>query len=287
MKITVKQIECEGNNRFEIAYNDRLTYVAQLPFVSISDPLNLEKIRKIRVYDLKDQEVYRTDYQYIKNLQEGSIPLKYLITGSQKANQVLFISNKNVIKIYYEALEFLNSRYVMEMNGKTYYCYSVEDGYIRHLPIYDNDIQIGEILKSNITNDALDEYCAYVKDEYACIRDGIMSLLLFLDRKEYNSSYLVNRSSKLEVKYSFSKNNKYYDKNWVKDHFGDEFYKTVDEQASVTKEKLKHPIKTSMGQWASLPPKQKKLMKWVLIGPWVLCGVIMIFVGFIFIMNSL
>lgn len=286
MKIIVKQINSEEKNEFDIQYNDVLRYKAKLPFVSIDDPINLEKIRKLKVYDLNDHEIYRTDYGYSENFKEELIPLKYLFSGSQKFNQLLFISACDVIKIYYESIGVMDNRYVIDVNGKQYYCYSIEDGYIRHFPIYDNNVQVGEVLKSNIIEEGLDEYYAYIKDEYKFISDAIMNLLLFLDRSEYNSAYLVNKSVDLRVSYTFSKNNKYYDKNWVKNHFGDEFYKRVDEQVIAAKEKLKHPIRTSKEQWSSISDKQKKLMKFVLIGPWVMCGIIGLIVGVILILNS-
>ena len=87
MKIEIKQIDNEGKNEFEIKYNDNLKYKAKLPFISIKEPLNLDKIRQIKIVDLNDNEIYTTDYKYIENLKEEFIPLKYLITGSQKFNQ--------------------------------------------------------------------------------------------------------------------------------------------------------------------------------------------------------
>lgn len=281
MKIAVKQINCEGKNEFNVEYNDVVKYKAKLPFISIDEPLSLEKIRKIKVYDLEDNEVYNTDYKYIENFKEEFIPLKYLITGSQKFNQLIFAGKDNEYKIYFEEKGLMDNRYVIENNGKKYYCYSVEDGYARHLPIFYGDIQVGEILKSNIVNDSLDEYYAYIKDEYEEICDGVMNLLLFLDRTEYSSSYLVNKSVQLEKKFSYTKNNKCYDKNWVKENFGDEFYKKLDKQVAAAKEAMKHPLKSSKEQWAEMSPKQRKMVKFALIAPWVLCAVVLIFVLFI------
>ena len=93
---------------------------------------------------------------------------------------------------------------------------------------------------------------------YESISDGIVALLLYLDRSEYSSSYLVNKSYNLSKKYSYNKTNKYYDKEWVKNNFGDEFYKKVDENVKLVKEKFKHPLKTSEEQWNSMPEKIKK-----------------------------
>lgn len=282
MKITVKQTNCERKNEFSIHYDDVLKYKAKLPFISINEPLNIEKLRQIKVYDLNDNEIYSTNYNYIENFKEEFIPLKFLFTGSQKFNELLFQSNQNLIKVYYESTELMNNRYVIDINNKQYFCYSIEDGYIRHFPIYDNDLQIGEILKSNIVNDGLDEYYAYIKNEYNFISDGVMNLILFLDRSEYSSSYIINKSTKLEKNYSYSKNNKFYDKNWVKFNFGNEFFDMVNQQVQIAKENMKHPIKSSMKQWDAMPERKKKIVKFALVAPWIIILFALLFIGGIF-----
>ncbi|MBQ6323701.1 MAG: hypothetical protein IJI22_02590 [Bacilli bacterium] len=273
MKIEVYQIESEQKNEFEIKYDNNLKYKAKLPFVAINDPLNLEKIRNINIYNLNNEKVYTTDYDYIENVKEQIIPFKFLVTGSQKFNQLVFKSDTNTFKIYYEENDIWKNRYVIEANDKRYYCYSVEDGYIRHLPIYDEEKQIGEILKSNVISDAKDEYCCYLKDEYKNLADGVVALLLYLDRNAYSSSYLVNKSYTLEKKYSYNKNNKYYDKDWVKNNFDEEFYKKVDTEVEIVKEKLKHPIKTNKELHNSLDKKDKKAINIVLLLPWILIAI--------------
>lgn len=278
MKIEIKQTKSTGANEFEIKYNNKLQYKASLPFISVKEPFNLEKIRGIKITDIDGNDIYTTDYKYIENLKEEFIPLKYLVTGSQKFNQLLFNSSKNTIKVYYEENEIWSNRYAIEINNKKYFCYSIEDGYIRHFPIYDGDIQIGEALKSNVVVDALDEYWGYLKDEYEGLCDGIVALLLYLDRNEYSSSYIVNKSYTLEKNISFNKTNKFYDKDWVKNNFDDEFYKKVDEEVTIVKEKLKHPFKTSKEQWNELSKKEKKILKFLLIGPWIGILVVGIFI---------
>lgn len=242
MEIEVKQIKNVKKNEFEVFYDRKLKYKAKLPFVSIKEPLDLEKIRKINLYDTLDNLVYSTDYNYIENFKEELIPMKFLLTGSQKFNQLTFTSNKKEVYIYYEEKEIWNNRYVIEIEKKLYYCYSIEDGYIRHLPIYDGDTQVGEVLKSNVIKDGLDEYCCYLKDEYTFLNDAIVCLLLYLDRSEYSSSYLSNKSYELNKNYSYNKTNKFYNKNWVKDNFNDEFFKKVDNEVKSIKKKMNTDI---------------------------------------------
>ncbi len=280
MKISVVQSKSEGSNEFEIKYDDNLKYKAKLPFVSIENSFNLEKLREMKILDVNGKEIYKTDYKYLDNLGEEFIPLKYLITGSQKFNQLLFLSDNNDIKIYFEENAIWKNRYVIELGEKRYYCYSIEDGYIRHFPIFDGENQVGEALKSNVVIDGRDEYYCYLKDGYGNLCDGIVALMLYLDRAEYSSSYLVNKSYSLEKKYSYNTNNKYYDNEWVKNNFGDEFYKKVDSDIEVAKEKISHPVKSFKEQLNELPDSKRKLLLFVLIAPWVLI-VISLLIAFV------
>lgn len=273
MKINLVQTIVDEKNQFEIMYDNILKYRAKLPFVSINEPLGLEKIRQIKVVDLNDKDVYTTKYNYIENLGEEFIPFKYLATGSQKFNQLSFVSNENDIKIYLEQKDIFDTRYVIDTGDKKYFVYSIEDGYIRHFPIYDGDTQIGEALKSNVIIDEKDEYLCYLKDGYESLADGVSALLLYLDRNEYSSSYIAVRSYRLEKKHSYSKNNKFYDKEWVKNNFGDEFYKKVDKDVEYAKVKFKNLKQTFKEQWNSLSSKDKKMMKFILLCPWVAIAV--------------
>lgn len=126
--------------------------------------------------DLNENEIYTTDYKYLENQIEEMVPLKFLITGSQKINQLLFVSKDNTIKIYYEAKGILDSRYVIELNDKKYFC--------------------------------------YLRQEFETLCDGIIALLLYLDRSEYSSSYFVHKSYTLTKRYT-------YDKTKTKESFTD------------------------------------------------------------------
>ena len=111
------------------------------------------------------------------------------------------------------------------------------------MPIYEAEKQVGELLKSNIITDGKDEYYIYLLDQYKDISDAVMALALYLDRSQYSSSYIVNKSYSLNKKYSYNLNNKYYDKEWVKNHFDSEFYDKVAKDEEIIKDKLRHPFR--------------------------------------------
>lgn len=265
MKISILQTENEGRNEFDILIDDVLKYRASLPFISIDEPMNLEKLRKIKLCDTEGTLLYKSSYHYLENLKEEFIPYKFLLTGSQKFNQLVFSSEEDSYRIYYEEQAIWDNRYVIESENERIFVYSVEDGYIRHFPIYLGDLQIGEALKSNVLVDGKDEYVCYLEDAHRHHAIGVAALFLYLDRFLYSSSYLLHRSYRINKSYSYNKNNKYYDKNWVRTQFGEEFYEKVEDDLALVKEKLKHPLRTTAEQFHSFSPKQKLLVKILLI----------------------
>ena len=80
--------------------------------------------------------------------------------------------------------EVWNGYYVIKYKDVIYKCFSIEDGYIRHICIYKDEFQIAELLKPNVVIDGK------VMDEYNYLSDSLSLFALYLDRTEYNSSYL-------------------------------------------------------------------------------------------------
>ena len=82
-------------NEFEILYENKSIYTATLAFINIIGSLNLENLKKIKVYNKNSNLKYKKDYNYVVNKLEVFIPFKYLITNSQKFYQLRFINQNN------------------------------------------------------------------------------------------------------------------------------------------------------------------------------------------------
>ncbi len=241
MIIDVKQTISEKKNKFEIIYDNKKIYNAELPFATTSRNLNLEKLRGIKVYDTNKNLKYKTSYNYIDNQLEELIPLKYLITKSQKFYQLKFINlnSNDEISIFFKMEKIWNSYNVIKYQNTIYKCYSVEDGYIRHICIYKDDNQVAELLKPNIIIDGKDEYRIYLKEKYSFLSDVISMLALYLDITEYNSSYLKNNSKQISKKTSYSKANNYYDPNWIKNNFNsDDYFNKINQETDKIKKEI-------------------------------------------------
>ena len=84
-------------------YENKSIYTATLPFINIIGSPNLEKLRKIKVYNKNSNLKYKTEYDYVDNQLEEFIPFKYLITNFQKFYQLRFInqnSNEDDVSIF-------------------------------------------------------------------------------------------------------------------------------------------------------------------------------------------
>ena len=219
MRIDINPITSKDNNEFVVFYNENLEFKAMLPPVSISDPLYVDKIDDIVLYNSENIQEYKTSTDYVKNIKQDIIPLKFVLNNSEEINQITFESSNNTYKVYYEDNKGFN-KYILEHNGKFFHIFPVEEGIIRHLPIFDGDMQIGEGLGLTDSNKGNDEYRCFLKEEYCYLADGISCLLLFMDRNEYSSSYMMDG----QIMNTFSgEKNPYYDRNWLATNFKDEF----------------------------------------------------------------
>lgn len=246
MIIDVKQTASEQKNEFEIMFDNKKMYNAKLPFLMISGVFNLDKIKDIKIYDLNNKLKYISKYDYLDNQCEEFVPFKYLITKSQKFYQLKFINEteNDEILIFFNLKEIWNEYFIIKYKDEYYNCYSVEEGYIRHICIFKDDKQVAELLKPNIIFDGKDTYRIYLKQEYDFLADAVAMLALYLDRTEYNSSYLKNKGVSVSKNFSYSKVNKYYDSNWVKDNFSSkEYFEEIDNMVLESKQKIKKQAK--------------------------------------------
>ena len=253
MVIDVKQKVAENKNEFDILYDNKKVYHAVLPFLKIKGMFNLEKLIEIKVFDLRNEMKFKSSYNYFDNKIEELIPFKYLVSKSQKFNQFKFIdkTNDEEASIFLSVKELWYESYIIKYQDNFYNCYSIDDGYIRHICIYEENIQVAELLKPNVIIDGKDTYRIYLKDEYSFLSNACFMLALYLDRLEYNSNNMINKSQVISKNYSYSKINKYYDPNWVKDNFeADEYFNKISNEVLNVKKEINVRVKkllTMMG----------------------------------------
>lgn len=84
-------------------------------------------------------------------------------------------------------------------------------------------------------------------DEYNYLSDSLSLFALYLDRTNYNSSYLKNNSKNVSKKFSYSNVNKYYNPNWVKNNFNaEDYFNKINQEVNKTKNEIMKRFKTLM-----------------------------------------
>ena len=110
-----------------------------------------------------------------------------------------------------------------------------------------NTVQIAELLKPNVVIDGKDKYRIYLMDEYNYLSDSLSLFALYLDRTNYNSSYLKNNSKIVSKKFSYSNVNKYYNPNWVKNNINaEDYFNKINQEVTKTKNEIMKRFKTLM-----------------------------------------
>ena len=107
----------------------------QIHYYGISD------IKKVNIEDAQNGNISNYNVTF-----ENDNPDANLLNKIKEGKKLIFTSNDNVIKIHMESFRI---KYTIEVNGKEYNVYSKEKGTIRHLSIYNGNVQIAEVLKSN------------------------------------------------------------------------------------------------------------------------------------------
>lgn len=244
MIIKVKQTKSIGKNEFEIRVNDEVKYLAGAPWLKIEMPLRLERARKCVLTDADERVLFTTHYNLPLNIKETIIPMKWVITGEQKSKiYEVFDGNGEQCGVFYKLTKgLLDSEYVIEYGDYILKTYDISAGKTRNVVIYKDDVQVAELVKPVNVADNLDTYYIYLLDEYAELEQILSFFAVFFDRKHYNNSGEAVKGEYVGVRYSYSKNNKFYSKKWIPEHFGGEaaFAELNAEQEKIKKNFKKH-----------------------------------------------
>lgn len=112
----------------------------------------------------------------------------------------------------------------LEYESKIYNVYDVGNGYVAHYMVYDGDKQISEIV--NTSKNIEIQSKGYILDDYGYLELPIIYLML------HYCAFYFKTCSKYTccTTYSktYSKNNKFYNKEWIKKNFNDlDFFEEV------------------------------------------------------------
>lgn len=246
MIIKVQQIESNGKNKFEIKVNNKLKYMAGIPWMNIDAPLDIENTRRCLITTTDEKVCYKSSYDVIENVSNKVIPMKWVITGEQKSRIFnIYDDNGNPVGKFYKLTNgILDTKYVIEYGRYILKSYDISVGKTRNILIYKDDFQIAEIVKPlNVSND-LDNYYIFLLDEYSDLEVIISFFTVLFDYENYfNGGEIVWYKKEVEIIYTYDKNNKFYDKHWIENNFNKDDILLIYEEMQKDRREITDSIK--------------------------------------------
>lgn len=218
----IAQIKANGENRFEISNESGVLFYASTPWMNIKLPFNAENIRKLTMTDYSGKEIFTSSYSVIENALEEALPFKYFWAGEQQFAKYYLNGENGVEGSFYSRQDgFLDKKYCIEKDGRIILGYSIGKGKIEVISFYENEQQIAQLTKPLSVENNLDLYYLHLADE----KDDLFPILAFFTiyydyRYYHNNGQFVSGKERVSIEYTFDKNNKYYNQNWIKQQFG-------------------------------------------------------------------
>ncbi len=206
------KVEQTKQNNFEIKINDELKYFSSMK--NMSGIINCRKgegtitnIDGSMCYTLLPSKNFSNFF--------GKIRRKHCIINSLNQN----------CGVFYELISgFLKTKHMIEYENYKLSCYSKSIGKTQNISIYDGENQIAQIIKS--VQIVANSYI-FLLDEYTNLQT---ILSLFVSYLEYEEMHSDHTTGVVGVSYTYDRNNKFYNKNWIENNFNKEDIHFVNEQ---------------------------------------------------------
>lgn len=208
----VIQFEQTKQNNFEIKINNELKYFS-----------SMEKISGITNYRKGKGTITNIDGSMCYTL----LPSKdfSVFSGNIRRKYCIFNSLNQNCGVFYKIVSDL--KHIIEYEDYQLSCYSISIGKTKNISIYDGENQIAEIIKSV---EALENYYIFLLDEYINLQE---ILSLFVSYWEYEEMYSKDTLGVVGYSYTYDKNNKFYNKNWIENNFDKEDVFLINEQIQI------------------------------------------------------
>lgn len=251
MLITIQQTQANFKNRFEIKINGQTTYLADAPWLSLQVPLQADRLRPCTMTDIYGNLCYTTAYPFTENITQDAVPMRWVFTGKDKTQIFDVLDQEKQIcgRFYHLTNGFMDSKYVIEFGPQVFQCYDIAVGRTRNLSVYLDSCQIAEIVKPLSVSNNLDCYYLFLLEEYSDLNIILSFFVIYFDARNYaNQGQAVSGKRATTISYSYSKNNRFYNKNWITDNFesGIEILASINKEAEQMKQDLKFQSKRTL-----------------------------------------
>lgn len=236
MILKVQQTQANLKNKFEISVNNQLKYFAGTPWMDLQVPFHADRMRKCVMTRIDESICYMTSYDLMENIANTAIPIKWAVTGEQKSLifDILDANGQNCAMFYKLTQGLWDSKYVIAYAARNFTCYDISVGRTRNIVIYEQDTQIAEIVKPLTVSDNLDVYTIFLLDSCCDLESIFAFFTVVFDHLHYgNRGEVVAKKKEVQFQYSYDKNNKFYDKNWIPNHFGTQELEQMQQQMAA------------------------------------------------------
>jgi len=218
------KVEQTKQNNFEIKINNELKYFSSMK--NISGITNYRK-GEGKITNIDGSMCYTLLPSKDFSVFSGNIRRKYCIFNSLNQN----------CGVFYKLISgFLNSKHVIEYENYKLSCYSRAVGKTQNISIYDGENQIAEIIKSI---QIAEDYYIFLLDKYINLQT---ILSLFVSYLEFEDRHSQEATGKVGVSYTFDRNNKFYNKNWIKDNFNYEDVQLINKQIEQERKSMSNSL---------------------------------------------
>ena len=248
MVLKIEQTTSNFKSKFVIKENDKIEYLAGTPWLNLALPLNIDRKRRCILTSPDETICYILSYNLRENILNSLIPMKWIFTKSQKKLIFdIYDKDNNKCGKFYKLINgFLDTKFIIEFGNYNLTCYEISVGKTQNIFILNEGKQIAEIVKPlNVVNN-LDNYYLYLLDEYSELKPIISFFTVLFDYEYYSNQGEVASKEELSVSYTYDKNSKLYNKNWLTDNFKEEAYlmdnEIIENRKTITKNLKNHAL---------------------------------------------
>ncbi|MBQ7352224.1 MAG: hypothetical protein IJW59_05155 [Clostridia bacterium] len=245
MILKIRQVATSGKNKYEITSDNILEYIAGSPWLETQTPSNDNIIRWCILRDTYESVIFSSAYNIEENALDITKFLKWISTGKQKTNIYrIYDKDKNEVGQFYRLHDdILDTKFIIDYNNSQFICYDKSVGTTRHLMIYQDELQIAEIVKPLTGLNNNDYYYIYLLDEYKQFKDILSFFVIFFDYYNQYSTHNGLKHASIEWSYSWDKNDKFYNKHWITQHFKKEDINEINQEISALRQSAMKTIK--------------------------------------------
>ena len=223
MILRIDQVMSNGENRFEVRQEGQLLFLGSTPFIKPAAMIGGDYFRRLELTDAAGNLILYSTYDGLKNAVEAALPLSWLYKDSKQLQIYSILNNTDNVmgQFYYEQTAVADMKYVFSFMDRAIFCYVKGAGKKEVVSVYENERQIGQVTKPNCVRDNLDCYIAHFIDGELSPAMVSFFVIYFYYMRHSNSGRVRVGYTK-NVSYTFDKNSKMYNKDFIRLNVGEE-----------------------------------------------------------------